>query len=350
MALPTLYDMCQSQTIVNMRAGLWSQCQENPFTRVPPKLVDKLRESIFSMNFRQLPNREALLLLFTSHRVKKLDLSCFLVNTGGDFQYCLQHLRRLKRLNSLSLDYAYCEDFDLEECFSSLGEIRHQLKHLVIKRNDSMAAYHRFPLNVVIDNCENLETLGILKLSAINLPLKMNTSFRRLKRICISMTSDCLGQVLRYCDDLTYLLIVGEFRVDESELQENLSHTSALKLQTLAIKSRYFTRNAMRMVLEKAPNLEKVCFSLDTESGQSLLRELGRSIVFYDEFLNERILNNDAISCLCFLPEDTSILHLIGGSSSSSVRCPCVSTQSQIVVWTPPLSIERKVLTVGKNS
>ncbi|GIX73805.1 hypothetical protein CDAR_106791 [Caerostris darwini] len=32
MALPTLYDMCQSQTIANLRAGLWSQCQENPFT------------------------------------------------------------------------------------------------------------------------------------------------------------------------------------------------------------------------------------------------------------------------------------------------------------------------------
>ncbi|GIZ03867.1 hypothetical protein CEXT_343581 [Caerostris extrusa] len=155
---------------------------------------------------------------------------------------CLQHLRRLKRLNSLCLDYAYCEDFDLEECFSSLGEIRHQLKHIVIKRNDPMGAYHRFPLNVVIDNCENLETLGVLELTEINLPLKMNTRFRRLKRICISMTSDYLGQILLYCDDLTYLLIVGEFRVDESELRENLSHISALKLQTLGIRSPYFTK------------------------------------------------------------------------------------------------------------
>ncbi|GIX99516.1 uncharacterized protein CDAR_104461 [Caerostris darwini] len=545
MAIPTLYDMCQSQTIVNMRAGLWSQCQENPFTRVPPKLVDKLREFIFSLNFRQLPNREALHLLFTSHRLKKLDLSCFFVDTGETFSEsdpyapshlkmdidkkkkkssmgfyycdilpdgsdvysrtkkhmedecnsllymlskdpqpdlqsfvmteatnvskfalqlliqvsthlteihtclnwfdlnflmnyktlrilrlhdktlprncstefleacekvlpslenletfticnsridcfgirpliaialahcpkltsvgsldsamaidfvkskldeshtgclrlktcfwgfegncqsflrrremlnlksifpelintavsrcpfveelilqvlhkdCLQHLRRLKRLSFLCLDYEYCEDFDLVECFSSLGEIRHQLKHFLIKRNDSMGAYHKFPLNVVIDNCENLETLGVLELSAIDLPLETNTRFRRLKRICISMTSDYLGQILRYCDDLTYLVIVGEFRVDESELQENLSHVSALKLQTLGVRSPYFTRNAMRMVFEKAPNLERVCFSLRMESGQTLLRELGRSIFFYDELLIEN----------CFPPE-----------------------------------------------
>ncbi|GIZ03866.1 hypothetical protein CEXT_343571 [Caerostris extrusa] len=114
MALPTLYDMCQSQTIVNMRAGLWSQCQENPFTRVPPKLVDKLRESIFSMNFRQLPNREALLLLFTSHRVKKLDLSCFLVNTGETFSesdpYAPSHLKmdidKKKKYSSMGFYYS----------------------------------------------------------------------------------------------------------------------------------------------------------------------------------------------------------------------------------------------------
>ncbi|GIX73957.1 hypothetical protein CDAR_191671 [Caerostris darwini] len=85
MALPTLYDMCQSQTIANLRAGLWSQCQENPFTKVAPKIVDKLREFIFSLNFTQLPNHEALHLLLTSHRLKKLDLSCFLVECGEYF-------------------------------------------------------------------------------------------------------------------------------------------------------------------------------------------------------------------------------------------------------------------------
>ncbi|GIY53297.1 hypothetical protein CEXT_670961 [Caerostris extrusa] len=77
MAIPTLYDMCQFQTIVNVRTGLWSQCQENPFTRVPPKLVNKLWEFMFSLNFQQLPSHEALHLMFTSPRLKKLDLSCF---------------------------------------------------------------------------------------------------------------------------------------------------------------------------------------------------------------------------------------------------------------------------------
>ncbi|GIY87575.1 hypothetical protein CEXT_298251 [Caerostris extrusa] len=95
-----------------------------------------------------------------------------------------------------------------------------------------MTTYRRFPLNVV---SENLETLGALDYSLVNLPLKINTSFRRLKRICIFTRLDYLGQILQYCDNLTYLLIVGSFIVDESELQENLSYISALKLQTLVV-------------------------------------------------------------------------------------------------------------------
>ncbi|GIY58991.1 uncharacterized protein CEXT_678491 [Caerostris extrusa] len=155
---------------------------------------------------------------------------------------CLQHLRRLKRLNSLVLECAYCDDLDVDECFSSLGEIRHQLKHFVIKRIDLLNTDRRFPLNVVIDNCENLETLGVLELTAINLPLRTNTRFRRLKRISIEMKFDGLGQILRYCDNLTYLLLFGHYMINESELQENLSHISALKLQTLRIQSRFFPK------------------------------------------------------------------------------------------------------------
>ncbi|GIX98780.1 uncharacterized protein CEXT_311101 [Caerostris extrusa] len=108
---------------------------------------------------------------------------------------CLQHLRRLKRLNSLVLECSYCDDLDVDECFSSLGEIRHQLKHFVIQRIDPLNRNRRFPLNVVIDNCKNLETLGGLELTQINLPLKMNTSFRRLKRISIKMNLNYLGQI-----------------------------------------------------------------------------------------------------------------------------------------------------------
>ncbi|GIY53298.1 hypothetical protein CEXT_670971 [Caerostris extrusa] len=142
---------------------------------------------------------------------------------------CLQHLRRLKRLNSLVLECTFCDDLGVDECFSLLGEIRHQLKHLVI---NSSNINRRFPLNVVIDNCENLETLGVLELTAINLPLRTNTRFRRLKRISIEMNLNYLGEVLRYCDNLTYLLLFGHYMINESELQVNLSNTSALKLQT----------------------------------------------------------------------------------------------------------------------
>ncbi|GIX93765.1 uncharacterized protein CDAR_606331 [Caerostris darwini] len=543
MAIPTLYDMCQFQTVVNMRAGLWSQCQENPFTKVPPKLIDRLWEFIFSLNFRQLPNHEALNLLFTSHRLKKLDLSCFFVKrgetfsaddpyapphlkqdvdvqvpvderTGDEYSYycrifpegsdiylrtkkhmegecnsllymlskdpqpdlqsyimtraipiskfvlqpliqvstnlteihtnlhwfdlnvvmnckmlrilrlhasprtrffdcpkelletcdkvlpslenleifticnrkvdcfgmhpvtaialahcpkltsvgyfnsamaieflnsktnkshtgcfrlkkcfwglgascespyrlnellnlksnfpeliktavsccpfveelilqvinkdCLQHLRRLKRLNSLVLECAYYDDFEIDECLSLLGEIRHQLKHFVIKGIDRFTIGRSLPLNVVSDNCENLQTLAVLDNSAIIFPLKVKASFRFLKRICFVTSLDYLGQILRYCDNLTYLLMIGHFVVDESELRENLSHTSALKLQTLGINSPYFSEIAMRMVFEKAPNLEKVCFCLERECVSSLFKELGRSIVFDDKLL-----------------------------------------------------------------
>ncbi|GIX99520.1 uncharacterized protein CDAR_104501 [Caerostris darwini] len=562
MAIPSLYDMCQFQTIANMRAGLWSQCQENPFTRVPPKLVDKLREFIFSLNFRQLPNHEALHLLFTSHRLKKLDLSCFFVKRGETFSAddpysppqlkedidihvpmneltsakysyycrifvesndiylrtkkhmedecnsllymlskdsqpdlqcyvmtkritiskfalqpllqvsthlteihtyihwfdlnvvmnckmlrilrlhtspstwffdcpkqvletcekvlpslenleiftvcyreidwfemhqlaamalahcpkltsvghfnsaraidflksktneshigcfrlkkcfwgfgarcdaafslnkvlnwkssfpeliktavsccpfveelilqvvnkdCLQHLRRLKRLNSLVLECAYCDDLDIHECLSSLGEIRHQLKHFVIKGINRFTIGRSLTLNVVSDNCENLETLAVLDNSAIIFPLKINASFRFLKRICFVTTLDYLGQILRYCDNLTYLLMIGHFIVDESELRENLSHTSALKLQTLGINSPYFSKNAMRMLLVKAPNLEKVCFCLERECVSSLFKELDRSIDFDDTLLEmassvnkSAELARDAIRC-----------------------------------------------------
>ncbi|GIY58815.1 uncharacterized protein CDAR_227581 [Caerostris darwini] len=206
---------------------------------------------------------------------------------------CLQHLRRLKRLNSLVLYYPFCPDFDIEECFSSLGEIRHQLKHFVIKSIDPSNRDHRFPLNVVIDKCENLETLGVMDCSEMNVPLKMNTSFRRLKSISIEIDLDCLGQILRYCDNLTYLLIVGKFIVDESELRENLSHTSALKLQTLGIHCRRFSKNAIKMVFEKAPNLERVCCMLGRRDVSSFGKELGRT----SSVNKSAVLAYDAIRC-----------------------------------------------------
>ncbi|GIY45792.1 hypothetical protein CEXT_749101 [Caerostris extrusa] len=92
MAFPTLYNMCRFQIIDSMKAGQWNQCQENPFKRVPPKIVDNLREFIFSLNFRQLPNGEALQLLFTSHRLKKLDLLCFIVDSGETFSQMIRML------------------------------------------------------------------------------------------------------------------------------------------------------------------------------------------------------------------------------------------------------------------
>ncbi|GIX73807.1 uncharacterized protein CDAR_106801 [Caerostris darwini] len=73
---------------------------------------------------------------------------------------CLQHLRGLKRLNFLYLQWPFCEDFEINECLSSLGEIRHQLKHFVIQRMDPFTRHLSFPLNVIFDKCENLETLG----------------------------------------------------------------------------------------------------------------------------------------------------------------------------------------------
>ncbi|GIY87577.1 uncharacterized protein CEXT_298261 [Caerostris extrusa] len=200
---------------------------------------------------------------------------------------CLQHLRRLKRLNSLVLDFAYCDNFEIDECLSSLGEIRHQLKHFVIKGIDRFTRGRSLSLNVVSDNCENLETLAVLDNSEIIFPLKVNASFRFLKRICFVTSLDYLGQILRYCDHLTYLLMIGHFTVDESQLRKNLSHTYALKLQTLGINSPNFSKNAMRMVFVKAPDLEKVCFCLERECVSSLFKELGRSTVFDDKLFRE---------------------------------------------------------------
>ncbi|GIY67456.1 uncharacterized protein CDAR_522871 [Caerostris darwini] len=196
---------------------------------------------------------------------------------------CLQHLRRLKRLNSLVLECTFCNDLAVDECFSSLGEIRHQLKHLVIH---SPNVNRRFPLNVVINNCENLETLGVLELTAIDFPLRTNTRFRRLKRISIKMNLNYLGEILRYCDNLTYLLLFGHCVINESELLVNLSNVSALKLQTLGIQSRFFSENAVKMVLETAPNLERVSFFHKREC-VSLLKELGSSIVFDYKLLRD---------------------------------------------------------------
>ncbi|GIX99523.1 uncharacterized protein CDAR_104531 [Caerostris darwini] len=517
MKLRSLYDMCHSQIIANMRAGFWNRCKENPFKKVPPVIVHNFAELIFSMDFKQLPNHETLYLLFTSRRPKKLDLSCFSVpasltydgndpytpshlkreidilealrepmgeryvlyyfrrvtsihqrtkkhmedecnsflymlskhalphlksfvmteemklskfalqpliqastnlteihtclhwfdlnvlmnykklrvlrlhfpprsyfedcpeelletcgrvlptldlkifticnsetdcfgmhpltaialahcprltsvgpldsamaidyiktksrtsyfklkkcfwgvdaskessyrwdalrNLGSRFpkliktavsccpsveelilqvvnKDCLQHLRRLERLKSLCLDYEYCDDFDIDECLSSLGEIKHQLKHFILREATQVNANRRFPLNVITDSCENLETLAVRQFSVINMPLETNASFRRLKRISILTELDYLSQILRYCDNLTDLILLGPFPIDESEFYETLGQISVLKLQTFGMYAHYFSSDAMRMLLSKAPNLGRICVKMTLE-------------------------------------------------------------------------------------
>ncbi|GIX98779.1 hypothetical protein CEXT_311091 [Caerostris extrusa] len=84
--------------------------------------------------------------------------------------------------------------------------------------------------------------------------------------------------------------------INESELQENLSHISAFKLQTLGIQSQFFPKNAMKIVLEIAPNLERVSF-FGKNDCVSLFKELGRSIVFDDKLLHENYFPPELQPC-----------------------------------------------------
>ncbi|GIX66967.1 hypothetical protein CEXT_753291 [Caerostris extrusa] len=77
MPVPTLYDTCIRKTIILFRSGVWNESKENPFSSLPSTIVDHLVKLTLSLKFRDLPNHKSLYLLLGSHRLNRLDLSCF---------------------------------------------------------------------------------------------------------------------------------------------------------------------------------------------------------------------------------------------------------------------------------
>ncbi|GIX88036.1 uncharacterized protein CDAR_291841 [Caerostris darwini] len=77
MPVPTLYDTCIQKTILLFRSGVWNKSKENPFSSLPSTIVDHLVKLTLLLKFRDLPNHKSLYLLLASHRLNRLDLSCF---------------------------------------------------------------------------------------------------------------------------------------------------------------------------------------------------------------------------------------------------------------------------------
>ncbi|GIY61296.1 uncharacterized protein CDAR_217021 [Caerostris darwini] len=214
---------------------------------------------------------------------------------------CLQYLCLLKQLRFLRLDFTVCVDTYLDAFLSLINDIGKQLKHLSVSDRGSdeiqPPSVVRFPIDIICKNSINLESLQLKGLSTINNPLEVRTSLCNLKRLFIeNINSYDFMLILQNCFNLTELFIKNLPILDSSELEKIFYKSSLLNLRKLCIFTSELSEAAMKTVLAKAVNLEKVYFDKSQYSA-SLLEVMNHGAVFDSELLQSEFLNPGLSNC-----------------------------------------------------
>ncbi|KAF8788835.1 uncharacterized protein LOC129957363 [Argiope bruennichi] len=192
---------------------------------------------------------------------------------------CLQHLCLLKNLTFLSINFNYCDSDYMPAWFSVLKEIGPQLKHLSVEKSSDIQ------LNVICDNCFNLESLRIRGKATIaeatstipNLP-----HLRRLLLMC--MNEGSLMYMLSRCPLLTEMFLDCALCLDDDLLCKILKQNPLSELKVAGIHACKLSRIGFHLLLESAVKLEKVSFRSVKMDTSDLIHKLNPKIVNYPIF------------------------------------------------------------------
>ncbi|GIX90776.1 uncharacterized protein CEXT_135152 [Caerostris extrusa] len=188
---------------------------------------------------------------------------------------CLEHLKKLKHLCVLEINFTLCCGLLARTAFTSLlSEIGPQLKILSIVVQSTM------PVDVVMKYCSNVVHLDLCCSAIVQGRIETDSkNFMHLKKLIVhEVDEESLKYLLRYSLNLRELLLINALCLNDTLLHKILKMKSLSKIVTLGVKECSLSRQGLKVLIQKCVNLEKVAF--DTLDGDmtTVAKELKRDI------------------------------------------------------------------------
>ncbi|GIY27803.1 uncharacterized protein CDAR_318461 [Caerostris darwini] len=194
---------------------------------------------------------------------------------------CLDHLKKLKHLCVLEINFNLCCGLPARTAFISLlSEIGPQLKCLSIVGHSTM------PVDVVMKYCSNVVHLDLCCRAIVQGGIETDSkNFIHLKKLYVREVDEkSLEYLLRYSLNLRELLLADALRLDDTLLHKIFKKNSLSQLNTIAVNECSLSREGLKELIQKCANLENVAFdSLDSDMmivAKELKRDI-RSIYLY---------------------------------------------------------------------
>ncbi|GIY71921.1 uncharacterized protein CDAR_164331 [Caerostris darwini] len=188
---------------------------------------------------------------------------------------CIQHLKKLKHLRVLEIDFSSCCCSPARTAFISLlSEIGPQLKRLSIVGRSTM------PVDVVMKYCSNVVRLDLRCSAIVQGGIETDSNnFRHLKKlIVIGMDEESLEYLLRNSLNLKELLLVEALCWDDTLLHKIFKKNSLSQVNTIAVHECRLSREGLKELVQKCVNLEKIAFETLDADLTSVAKELNRDI------------------------------------------------------------------------
>ncbi|GIY91085.1 uncharacterized protein CDAR_46081 [Caerostris darwini] len=195
---------------------------------------------------------------------------------------CLEHLKNLKHLGSLSINFEFCSDnysSALSKLLSLLSAIGPKLKIL------ELLQFHNVPVNIIFRHCPDLEFFQLYGAAIICGSVKTVYEFKNLKTLFVErMDAMSLQYLLRNSRDLR-ILYLEEASCLNDLLMEDIINGNPLAfyyLDKICVEECSLSRRGLKIFLENAENLTMAGFECYDADLSILVEELNRNI--YHEY------------------------------------------------------------------
>ncbi|GIY04504.1 uncharacterized protein CDAR_252981 [Caerostris darwini] len=188
---------------------------------------------------------------------------------------CIQHLKKLKHLRVLEIDFSLCCGLPARTAFISLlSEIGPQLKGLSILDHKPM------PVDVIMKYCSNVVQMDLRCKAIVQGGIETDSHhFRQLEKLLLNeMDAESLEYLLRNSLKLKELLLVDALCVDDTLLHKILKKNYLSQLNTIAVYECRLSREGLKELVQKCANLEIAAFETLDADMMIVAKELERDI------------------------------------------------------------------------
>ncbi|GIY74518.1 uncharacterized protein CDAR_22011 [Caerostris darwini] len=188
---------------------------------------------------------------------------------------CLEHLKKLRHLCVLDINFNLCRGTPTRTAFISLlSEIGPQLRCLSIVTRSTM------PIDVLMKYCPNVVHLDLCCTAIVQGGIEADSkNFRQLKRVCVVVVDEeSLKYLLQNSVNLIELLLIDAICLDDTLLHKILKMKSLSKIVTLGVQECRLSREGLKELVQKCVNLERVAFENLAADLTTVTEELKRDI------------------------------------------------------------------------